>query len=125
MFSVSASRCVFRVFSVRGYTISIASHSRANTDRSFFKYLRGIQTKGIGAIRSNPGVHFADDGGLSSDNDDSDEIDFVTPRICPTDTAIWGSQGHPEEIRMQILGVDRVLVIISISCVTRAPVVCG
>ena len=84
MFSVSASRCVLRVFSVRNYAISIPSQSRINTNQSFFKYLCDIQTESVGIVRSNPGIHFEGDGGRSSDNDNSDEeIDFVTPRIPP------------------------------------------
>jgi len=61
--------------------------ARANPDRSC--YLRGIQTEGVGTIRSNPGIHFADDGGLSSDNDDSDEeTDFVdTSDTTPSPSA--------------------------------------
>ena len=58
--------------------ISISFQSRANTDWSFFKYLCGIQTESVGTNRSNPGIHLEDDGGLSSDNDDSvEETDFI------------------------------------------------
>jgi hypothetical protein len=52
--------------------------------RSSIYHLRGIQTEGAGTIRSNPGIHFEDARGLSSDNDDSDEeTDLVTLSIPP------------------------------------------
>ncbi|KIM40811.1 hypothetical protein M413DRAFT_446183 [Hebeloma cylindrosporum] len=46
-------------------------------------------TEGVGTIRSNQGVHFEDDGGLSSDNDDSDdEGEFMdTSDTTPPPTA--------------------------------------